>query len=144
MAGRKTIIQLEYNSNVESLLKEIEDMRTSTNSPELVYVKLHSNKFPMREFDLPSKLRKLFLTYPMVKPLWDDSKISLDQMSCTIGDSVENEFNLNLSSDVDDIFRQIEEVRSRLDIKLDTYIVMGQLNSKETEAIDSRDFFDFL
>lgn len=144
MAGRKTIIQLEYNSNVESLLKEIEDMRTSTNSPELVYVKLHSNKFPMREFDLPSKLRKLFLTYPMVKPLWDDSKISLDQMSCTIGDSVENEFNLNLSSDVDDIFRQIEEVRSRLDIKLDTYIVMGQLNSKENEAIDSREFFDFL
>jgi hypothetical protein len=66
----------------------------------------------------------------MVKPLWDDFKISLDQMSCTIGDSVENEFNLNLSSDVDDIFRQIEEVRSRLDIKLDTYIVMGQLNSK--------------
>lgn len=71
MAGRKTVIQLEYDLNVESLLKEIDKLMKRVRKPDLVYVKLSSAWFPRRALDFPPELTKLFCSNPRVKPAWD-------------------------------------------------------------------------
>ena len=89
MAGRKTVVQLEYNSNVESLLKEIDKLMKRVMKPDLVYVKLSSAWFPRRALDFPPELAKLFYGNPRVKPYWD----------CPYGVDLSKEF----SDGVDDI-----------------------------------------
>ena len=72
MAGRKTIIQLEYNSNVEPLLKEIDKLMKLAKQPDLVYVKFSSSWFPRHDLDIPPELNKLFHVNPSVKSCWDN------------------------------------------------------------------------
>lgn len=71
MAGRKTVVQLEYDLNVESLLKKIDKLLTQDTQPELIYVKLSSAWFPRRELDIPDELNKLFHVNPRIKACWD-------------------------------------------------------------------------
>lgn len=94
MAGRKTVVQLEYDLNVESLLKKIDKLMKNTRKPDLVFVKLSSAWFPRRTLDFPPELTKLFYGNPRVKPYWD----------CPYGVDLSKEF-----SDGDDDFRVIVE-----------------------------------
>jgi hypothetical protein len=75
MVGRKNVVQLEYNSDVDSLIKDIDKLITDTNKPELVYVKMSSKMFPRRVLDLPEKLRKLLCRNPSVKLDWSNNQI---------------------------------------------------------------------
>lgn len=71
MAGGKTIVQLEYNSDVESLLKEIGKFLKRANQPDVIYVKFSPSWFPRRDLDVPDELNRLFHVNPRVKPCWD-------------------------------------------------------------------------
>lgn len=71
MAGRKTLVQLEYNSNVESLLKEVDKLMNGSHQPDLIYIKFSSAWFPRRELDMPDELNRLFHVNPKVKACWD-------------------------------------------------------------------------
>ena len=71
MAGRKIVVQLEYNQDVDSLIKDIDKLMSDTNKPELVYVKMSSKMFPRRVLDLPEKLRTLLGRNPRVKVKWN-------------------------------------------------------------------------
>lgn len=53
MAGRKTVVQLDYNGNIESLCDDINRVLGNTPSTDLVYVNLSSSWFPMRMIDMP-------------------------------------------------------------------------------------------
>ena len=58
MVDKKTVVQLVFNGDVESLLKEINDlMADASRKPDLIYVKLSTLEFPNRNPDLPEKLR---------------------------------------------------------------------------------------
>lgn len=58
MVDKKTVVQLVFNGDVESLLKEINDlMADASRKPDLIYVKLSTLEFPNRNLDLPEKLR---------------------------------------------------------------------------------------
>ena len=72
MAGRKTVVQLEYNSNVESLLKYIDKLLNQVRTPDLIYVNLSSTMFPRRVLDIPNKFKELLGSNPRVKMVWDD------------------------------------------------------------------------
>lgn len=95
---------MEYNSNVESLLKEVDKLLTKDKQPELIYVKLSSAWFPRRNLDLPERLKNLFAMSPMVKPLWDDLDKSLVR---EIGIE-EEEAEDDEEEDVEDKFSTIE------------------------------------
>lgn len=71
MAGRKTLVQLEYNSNVESLLKEVDKLMNGSHQPDLIYIKFSSAWFPRRELDMPDELNRLFHVNPKIKACWD-------------------------------------------------------------------------
>ena len=71
MAGRKIAVQLEYNLDVDALLKNIDKLMNNTKKPDLVYVKLSSAWFPNRFFDLPKELQVAFTVNPSLKILWD-------------------------------------------------------------------------
>ena len=74
MAGRKNVVQLEFNSDVDSLIKDIDKLITDTNKPELVYVKMSAKMFPRRFLDLPDGVKKYIMTHPKVKMEWDKPK----------------------------------------------------------------------
>lgn len=78
MAGGKTIVQLEYNSDVDALLKNIDKLMNDTNKPDLVYVKLSSKEFPNRVFDLPNELIEYVGRNPTVKFMWDAMNILVE------------------------------------------------------------------
>ena len=53
MAGRKTVVRLDYNGNIESLCDDINRVLRNTSGTDLVYVNLSSSWFPRRMIDLP-------------------------------------------------------------------------------------------
>lgn len=57
MAGRKIVVQLEYNLDVDALLKDIDKLMNNTKKPDLVYVKMSSAWFSNRFLDLPKELQ---------------------------------------------------------------------------------------
>lgn len=77
MAGGKIAVQLDYNSNVDSLLNDIGKLTSGEDKPDLIFVKMSSQWFPKRLLDLPSELRNLFARNPTVKPLWSGTKFSI-------------------------------------------------------------------
>lgn len=78
------ITYIDYdNKDVDKFLASVQgELKKS----ELVYVKLSSKMFPRRVLDLPEKVRRLFASNPVVKPLWEDVKFSLND-NCTIVNS---------------------------------------------------------
>ena len=81
MAGRKIVVQMEYNSDVDSLLKNIDDLMKDSRNPYLVYVKLSSAQFPNKVLDLPRKLVNYCGIHPNVKFIWDGiSPIANDEV----------------------------------------------------------------
>lgn len=71
MAGGKKVVQLEYNSDIDSLIKDINKLMTDSNKPELVYIKTSLKMFPRMDLDLPEKLRTLLGKNPRVKVEWN-------------------------------------------------------------------------
>ena len=71
MVEKRTAAYLEYKGDVESLYGDIQQILEKREKPYLVYVNLSSSWFPRRMMDLPNKLKMMFASNPMVKPLWD-------------------------------------------------------------------------
>lgn len=62
----------------------IGDVSASINSAlksdvDLVFLKLSSNAFPNRIKDLPDNLRRILMTNPRVKAIWDNEEIDLGE-----------------------------------------------------------------
>lgn len=68
---KKRVIEIPATSlNIGNVSNAINSALKS--DVDLVFLKLSSNAFPNRTQDLPNDLRRILMTNPKVKGIWDD------------------------------------------------------------------------
>ena len=55
---------------------------------DLVFLKLSSKMFPNRIQDLPNDLRRILMTNPMVKAIWDNGEIDFEEYDIIGADGI--------------------------------------------------------